>query len=71
LKQKGEEIATALLCANVGQPSIMELVFKKQTDFIKVIKDNYDGCTYVQEDYMLLKFAILDATGIQVPRLVG
>jgi len=49
----------------------MELVFKKQTDFIKVIKDNYEGCTYVQEDYMLLKFAILDATGIQVPRLVG
>jgi len=46
LKQKGEEIATALLCANGGQPSIMELVFKKQTDFIKVIKDNYEGCTY-------------------------
>jgi hypothetical protein len=70
LKQKGEEIVPVLK-ANGGQASIMELVFKNQKDFMKVIKDDYDGCTYLREDYMLLKFAILDAAGIQVPRLVG
>jgi hypothetical protein len=70
LKQKGEEVE-ALLRANGGHASIMELVCLNKGAFVKAIKESYPGCKYVKEDNMLLKYAILYAARIEVPRLVG